>query len=174
MEYTARAATPRDADRIAHIYNQGIADRIGTFETAARSADHVRGWFEGRRPIVVVEDREGQVIAFASTSEYRPRACYSGIAEFSVYVERSLRGRGAGRAAMDALIEACRNAGYWKLVSRVLVENTASRRLLKSVGFREVGVYEKHGRLDGVWRDVVIVERIIRENLETGESNYCC
>ena len=67
--------------------------------------------------------------------------------------------------AMEALIDAARGAGLWKLVSRVIVENSASRSLLQSVGFREVGVYEKHGRLDGVWRDVVIVERLIPENL---------
>ena len=66
---------------------------------------------------------------------------------------------------MDALIKACGSAGIWKLLSRVFVENAASRRLLASVGFREVGVYEKHAQLDGRWRDVVIVERLIPENI---------
>ena len=101
------------------------------------------------------------MIAFASTSVYRPRDCYAGIAEFSVYAARSARGRGAGRAAMLALIDAAREAGFWKLVSRVFVENAASRALLRSVGFREVGVYERHANLDGVWRDVVIVEKLL-------------
>jgi phosphinothricin acetyltransferase len=82
-----------------------------------------------------------------------------------VYVERAERGRGAGRLAMDALIAAAEEAGFWKLLSRVFTENTASRTLLRSLGFREVGIYEKHGQLDGVWRDVVIVERIIPRNL---------
>src|SRR5712692_4831331 len=159
MDWTARDATPGDAGRIADIYNEGIADRIGTFETAPRSADDVRRWFDGRHPIVVVERPDGQVLGFAATSEYRPRACYGGIAEFSVYAQRSERGRGVGRGAMVALIEACRHAGYWKLVSRVFVDNEPSRRLLRSVGFREVGIYEKHAQLDGLWRDVVIVER---------------
>lgn len=102
-----------------------------------------------------------EVVAFASTSTYRPRECYAGIAEFSVYVERGIRGRGYGRAAMTALIEAAENAGFWKLLSRVFVENRASRNLLQSLGFREVGVYEKHAQLDGVWRDVVIVEKLL-------------
>jgi phosphinothricin acetyltransferase len=164
MMLSARAATPDDAARIAHIYNQGIEDRVGTFETRPRSEADVRAWFDGRHPIVVVEDGDG-VMAFASTSTYRPRECYTGIAEFSVYVSRDGRGRGAGRAAMAALIEACIPAGIWKLVSRVFVENAASRALLRSVGFREVGIYEKHARLDGHWRDVVIVERLIPENL---------
>ena len=82
-----------------------------------------------------------------------------------MYVARSARGHGAGRKALTALIDADANAGYWKLVSRVFVENDASRNLCRKLGFREVGVYEKHARLDGVWRDVVIVERLIAVNL---------
>ena len=106
------------------------------------------------------------MIAFASTSSYRVRDCYAGIAEFSVYVARKARGHGAGTIAMRALIDAVGPAGIWKLVSRVFVENTASRALMASMGFREVGIYEKHARLDGRWRDVVIVERLIPENVE--------
>jgi phosphinothricin acetyltransferase len=155
-----RAATQADAEAIARIYNDGIDDRMATFETRHRTAADVERWFDGRHPIVVVED-EGRVIAFASTSDYRPRDCYAGIAEFSVYAAREARGRGAGRLAMTALIDAARAAGLWKLVSRVFVENAASRGLLRSVGFREVGTYQRHARLDGVWRDVVIVERLL-------------
>ena len=164
MSLVARPASPDDAARLAQIYNEGIEDRVGTFETTPRTADDVRAWFDGRHPIVVVED-DGRIVAFASTSTYRTRACYAGIAEFSVYVARTERGRGAGRVAMQALIDACGAAGFWKLVSRVFVENAASRKLMASVGFREVGIYEKHGQLDGVWRDAVIVERLIPENI---------
>lgn len=156
-----RIATPDDAPAIAAIYNEGIEDRIATFETRPRSAADVRLWFDNVRfPIVVVEEG-GRVIAFASTSLYRPRECYAGIAEFGVYVARASRGRGAGRVAMLALFEAARAAGFWKLVSRIFVENHASRTLMQTVGFREVGIYEKHGQLDGVWRDCVIVERLL-------------
>jgi L-amino acid N-acyltransferase YncA len=156
----ARTATPEDAEAISRIYNQGLADRIATFETRPRSAAEVVTWFDGRHPIVVVEDAD-KVVAFASTSTYRPRECYVGIAEFSVYVERSDRGRGAGSVALLALFDAARHAGFHKLVSRVFPENIASMRLLTSLGFRQVGVYEKHGQLDGVWRDVVIVELLL-------------
>ena len=159
----ARIATLDDAAAIAPIYNEGIEDRIATFETRLRSAGDVRAWFDGAHPIVVVEDG-GRIIAFASASTYRPRECYAGIAEFSVYVARESRGRGAGRVAMEALIREAERAGFWKLVSRVFPENTASLRLLRSAGFREVGTYEKHGRLDGVWRDVIIVERLLPAN----------
>mgnify|MGYP001286680987 CR=1 FL=1 len=159
-----RAASVEDAASISAIYNQGIEDRVATFETRPRSADDVGAWFDGRHPVVVVEE-DGEVVAFAATSTYRPRDCYAGIAEFSVYVARSARGRGAGRFAMEALLIAAEQAGFWKLVSRVFVENTPSRRLLSSLGFREVGIYEKHAQLDGVWRDVVIVERLLLRNL---------
>lgn len=149
---------------MTQIYNEGIADRVGTFETRPRSHDDVRAWFDGVHPIVVVEG-DGQVVAFASTSTYRTRECYAGIAEFSVYVARHERGHGAGRVAMEALIAAAAQAGFWKLLSRIFVANTASRTLMARVGFREVGIYEKHGKVDGVWRDAVIVERIIPENV---------
>lgn len=133
----ARAATPDDAPVITRIYNQGIEDRVATFETRLRTAKEIHAWFDGVHPIVVVEEG-GEVIAFAATFLYRPRECYAGIAE---------------------------EAGLWKLVSRVFPENAASLALLRSLGFREVGVYEKHARLDGAWRDVVIVERLIQPNL---------
>lgn len=153
-----------DIPAMTQIYNEGIEDRVGTFETRPRSHDDVRAWFDGVHPLVVVE-RDGRLVAFGSTSSYRSRDCYAGIAEFSVYVLRAVRGQGAGRVAMEALIAAAAQAGYWKLVSRIFVENTASRTLMARVGFREVGIYEQHGKLDGVWRDAVIVERIIPENV---------
>jgi L-amino acid N-acyltransferase YncA len=149
---------------MARIYNQGIEDRIATFETRPRSGEELLGWIGGTHPVVVVEE-DGEVVAFAAASSYRPRECYSGVAEFSVYVDRSFRRRDMGRLAMRALIEATEKAGFWKLLSRVFVENASSRRLLRSLGFREVGVYEKHARLDGRWRDVVIVELLIPSNL---------
>ena len=155
-----REAAAHDAAAIARIYNEGIDDRVATFETRRRTADDVSQWFDGRHPVVIVED-DGEVIAFAATSTYRPRDCYAGIAEFSVYAARAARGRGAGRMAMEALFTAARDAGFRKLVSRVFVENAASRGLLRALGFREVGVYERHGQLDGVWRDVVIVEKLL-------------
>jgi L-amino acid N-acyltransferase YncA len=161
----ARLATPDDAQAIALVYNEGIADRTATFETRPRTAEDVRGWFDGKHPIVLVE-QDGAVAAFASTSSYRNRQCYAGIAEASVYVARASRGRGAGRAALAALIESAEQSGYWKLVSRIFPENHASRRLIRSLGFREVGTYEKHGKLDGVWRDVIIVELLIPANLK--------
>jgi phosphinothricin acetyltransferase len=144
------------------IYNEGIADRVATFEIEPRSTEQVAAWFDGRHPIVVVEDG-AEIVAFASTSAYRGRPCYAGIAEFSVYVARRHRGSGAGRVAMTALVDAATAAGFWKLLSRIFPENTASRALMAKLGFREVGIYQRHGKLDGVWRDCVIVERLLGE-----------
>jgi phosphinothricin acetyltransferase len=167
---TARPATANDADAIAAIYNQGIEDGA-TFETRPRSAEDVQRWFDGAHPIVVVEDN-GAIAAFAATFTYRPnRECYVGVAEFSIYTLRRARGQGAGRLAMQALISAAQKAGFWKLLSRVFPENTASLALLRSCGFREVGIHQKHGKRDGVLRDVIIIERIlVDEKCEGGDS----
>jgi phosphinothricin acetyltransferase len=155
-----RLATPADAPAIATIYNQGIEDRVATFETRLRTPEEIIGWFDGVHPLVVVE-HEGQVVAFASSSSYRARDCYAGIAEFSVYVQRAFRGHGAGRLALQGLIQEAEAVGFWKLLSRIFLENAASRALVGAFGFREVGIYEKHAQLDGVWRDVVIVEKLL-------------
>jgi L-amino acid N-acyltransferase YncA len=166
MSLHIRLAGLADAAAIANIYNQGIADRGATFETTPRTAGDIEQRLReaDRFPLVVAEDA-GTVLGWAGLSSYRPRACYAGIAEFSVYLDRAARGRGVGRQLVEALVAAARERGYWKLVSRIFPFNTASRALCRSCGFREVGVYEKHGCLDGEWMDVVIVERLIPENL---------
>jgi L-amino acid N-acyltransferase YncA len=162
MTVTARVASTADAAAMVAIYNEGIADRVATFETEPRSTEQLAAWFNGRHPIVVVEDGP-EIVAFASTSAYRGRPCYAGIAEFSVYVARRHRRSGAGRVAMTALLDAATAAGFWKLLSRIFPENTASRTLMAKLGFREVGIYQRHGKLDGAWRDCVIVERLLGE-----------
>lgn len=164
MSLLARPAGLADAPAITAIYNQGIEDRVGTFETAARTPDQIAAWFGEEMPIVVATV-ESEVVAYAAAFSYSDRCVYGGIGEFSVYVRRDWRGRGAGSIAMRALINASRAAGLWKLLSRIFPENTASRALMRKCGFREVGLHEKHGRLDGVWKDVVLVELLIPENL---------
>jgi L-amino acid N-acyltransferase YncA len=157
-----RRAVAADAAAIAAIYNEGIEDRVATFETEPRGANDILAWLEADLPVVVAEE-DGDVIAWAAAHPYRSRAAYSGIGEFSMYVARERRGRGLGRAALAALIEECDRRGYWKLVSRIFPENEASLALCRSLGFREVGIYRRHGKLDGEWRDCVIVERLLEE-----------
>jgi len=158
-----RHAEPADAESIARIYNEGIQDRVGTFETRPRSARDVLGWLDAGYPVVVGEEG-GEVVAWASAPPYRrDRPAYSGVADFSIYVARAARGRGAGRATLGALVAECESRGYWKLLSRIFPQNEASLALCRSLGFREVGTYRRHGKLDGEWRDVVIVELLLGE-----------
>jgi len=162
---TARAAAADDAEAIARIYNAGIGSRAATFETRPRTRADVLAWFDGRHPIVVVA-RGDEVVGFAASFEYSRREAYRGVAEFSVYVDPDRRREGAGRMAMEALVEAVTDAGFWKLVSLVFTAHEASRALLRSIGFREVGTYRRHARLDDEWRDCVIVERLVGEAAE--------
>jgi L-amino acid N-acyltransferase YncA len=148
-----RAATLADAAAIAAIYNEGIADRIATFETEPRSAGQIAEWFSGRRLVIVAETEIAGPVAFAASFPYSDRSCYGGIGEFSVYVRRDYRGRGVGRSVLSALIEAAAARGMHKLLSRVFPENLASRALLKGLGFEEIGTHRRHGKLDGHWRD---------------------
>jgi phosphinothricin acetyltransferase len=154
-----RAAIRSDAARIAEIYNQGIEERVATFETEPRSASEIERWFDEGHPVIVAGEND-RVMAYAAAFPYRPRACYAGVREFSIYAAREGRGRGFGREALACLIDEARARGWWKFVSRVFPENAASRALLRSMSFREVGTYEKHAKLDGRWRDVVIVEKL--------------
>jgi L-amino acid N-acyltransferase YncA len=155
-----REAAASDAEAIARIYNEGIEDRIATFEVRPRTAEDVRAWIGGDHPVLVVEEA-GEILAWAAASAYSPRACYAGVAEVSVYVARAARGRGLGRLALDALAARAAAAGFHKLTGKILAENAASRALVRAAGFREVGVHERHARLDGAWRDVVVVERLL-------------
>jgi L-amino acid N-acyltransferase YncA len=158
-----RLATPADAAAITTIYNEGIADRVATFETEPRTPAQIAQQLadKGDRFPTVVVERDGQVVAYAGASAYRSRPAYAGVAEHSVYVGRAARGTGAGRAALDGLCRVYAERGFWKIVSRIFPENTASLRLHERCGFRVVGVYQRHGKLDGEWRDCVIVERLL-------------
>lgn len=161
-----RRARAEDAADVADIYNQGITARTATFETTLRTADDRRRVIEtqgDRYPIIVAEDG-GRIIGWASLSEHSSRACYRGIAECSVYVAEGQQGKGVGSQLMTALIDTASALGYWKLVSRAFLFNEASRAMCRRAAFREVGIYERHAKLDDEWLDVVIVERLIREN----------
>jgi phosphinothricin acetyltransferase len=163
QELTTRLAIAADAAAIARIYNEGIADRIATFETEPRTVEQIAAQLRDRgdRFPTIVAEHDGQVIAWASAGPYRSRPAYAGVAEHSVYVGRAARGRGAGRVVLAALCRAYAERGFWKLVSRIFPENVASLVLHERCGFRVVGVYRRHGQLDGAWRDCVIVERLL-------------
>ena len=158
-----RQANPGDAPAIAEIYNAGIRARTATFETCERTSAEVESWFGNERFPIFVAEVGGQVAGWIAASSYRARECYSGIAEFSVYVAPAAQGRGVGDVLMREFLATLERAGYWKVLSRIFPENAASLALCRRHGFREVGRYLRHARLDGVWRDVLIVERLLGE-----------
>ena len=164
-EPTVRLATVADAPAIARIYNEGIADRVATFETEPRTAEQLASTLrdKGERYPTVVVERDGEIVAWAGAGAYRSRPAYAGVAEHSVYVARAARGTGAGRVALDALCGIYGERGFWKIVSRIFPENVASLKLHERCGFRVVGIYRRHGKLDGEWRDCAIVEKLIGE-----------
>jgi phosphinothricin acetyltransferase len=157
-----RPAQPGDAEVVAAIYNHGIAERQATFETRPRRPHEVAAWLEEGRPFLVAEDG-GEILGFARVSPYSVRKAYAGVGEHGVYVAPAARGRGVGKALLDALAGAAEAAGYHKLTSRVFTTNAASLALHRAAGFTEVGIQRRHGRLDGEWKDTVLVERLLGE-----------
>ncbi len=153
-----RPARPDDAGEIARIYNQGIEERVATFETRPRRAEDVAAWLE--HPVVVAEDG-GAVVGWAALSPTSARPCYSGVLELSIYVDRAARGRGVGRALGAAILATAAERGAWKVVGMLFDDNLASASLVRALGFREVGVHRRHARLDGAWRDVLVVEKLV-------------
>jgi len=158
--WSVRPVRADDLAAVAAIYSEGIQDRVATFETEPRTAADVAPWLDLPYPFLVAS-RGDAILGWIHASPYRPRACYAGIGDFSVYVARHARGYGVGDALLTAFLRACAAASLWKVVARIFVENAASRALCARHGFREVGIYEQHGQLDGLWRDVVIVERLL-------------
>jgi L-amino acid N-acyltransferase YncA len=162
---TLRAPTAADVPALTAIYNEGIAGREATFETSPRDPSEVARWLDEGLPFVVAEGPDG-VEGFARVSEYSDRCVYSGVGEHGVYVAGAARGRGVGRALLLAVCDAAEDAGYHKLTSRIFTTNAASRAVHVAAGFEEVGIQRRHGRLDGEWRDCVLVERLLGEAAE--------
>jgi L-amino acid N-acyltransferase YncA len=162
---TIRDAVPEDADALALIYNQGIVDRLATLETEERTAEERRTWLETRGPRhpVIVADADGSVIGFGSLNLFNPRKAYDHVADFSVYVERSWRGKGIGGQLLQALIDRARRIGYHKMVLSAFPFNPAGLALYQKSGFRVVGVYKEQGVLDGRWVDTIIMERLLED-----------
>jgi L-amino acid N-acyltransferase YncA len=157
-----RAATSADARPVADIYNEGIATRLATFESDPRTGHDVSRWLEqGERLPLLVAEEDGAVLGWARVTAYSDRPVYSGVGEVSVYVTERARGRGLGGALLDALQNRARELGYWKLVGKLFTANAASAGMVRSCGWREVGMHHKHSRLDGEWRDVLLVERVL-------------
>lgn len=160
-EVRIRPASLRDAAVVTRIYNEGIEDRIATFETRLRTPDEL----EARITVepMIVAERDDAVVGFASWTPYSDREVYVGVGLYTVYVARGARGARIGSTLLRALVDNAQAAGLWKLQSLILTTNAPSIALAHRCGFRDVGVLERHGRIDGAWRDALLVERSIGE-----------
>jgi phosphinothricin acetyltransferase len=156
-----RAGAADDLPAVASIYNAGISERIATFEIEPRTVEDIGSWASDGRPFIVAQRDDGRVIGFARASAYSDRCVYRGVGEHAVYVAPDARGSGLGPQLLRELAAACERQGFYKLTSRVFADNAASRAAHRSAGFVEVGVQRRHGRLDGVWKDCVLVELLL-------------
>jgi L-amino acid N-acyltransferase YncA len=157
MDFTIEAMTPADWPAVRAIYAAGMATGNATFETSMPEWD---AWDMGHRPDCrLVARRGGDVLGWAALSPVSKRAVYAGVAEESIYIAASARGQGVGKALLTAVIHASEDAGIWTLQTGIFPENVASIALHKACGFREVGIRERIGQRDGVWRNVVFMER---------------
>jgi L-amino acid N-acyltransferase YncA len=152
-----RALTKDDWPAVAAIYAEGIATRNATFETAVPSWEAWNASHQAEHRLVAEEG--GRIVGWAALSPVSDRCCYAGVAENSVYVAAEARGRGVGRALLEQLISATEAAGLWTIETGIFPENKASVALHERCGFRVVGVRKRLGQLDGVWRDVLLLER---------------
>jgi phosphinothricin acetyltransferase len=143
------------------IYNAAVSERSSTFETNPRSAaDFETRIGDNRLPLLVSDGNKG-IIGWAGIASYSARPCYAGIGECSVYVAASARGCGVGTALTEALAAAAEQRGFHKMIGKLFTDNLASVRLVERCGFKTVGVHLRHGQLDGAWRDVLVVERLL-------------
>jgi phosphinothricin acetyltransferase len=158
-----RDAGPEDAAALALIYSQGIVDRVATLETDERSPEERRAWLAGRDPRhpVLVAEVNDQVVGFGSLNVFNPRKAYDHVADFSLYIERSWRGKGVGGRLLQALIDRARRIGFHKMVLSAFPFNQAGTALYERHGFRVVGVYKEQGLLDGRWVDTIIMEKLL-------------
>jgi L-amino acid N-acyltransferase YncA len=152
-----RLMQPADWPRVQSIYSAGIATGNATFETDPPTWDHWDG--DHRRDLRYVAVVDDQVVGWAAVSDVSDRCCYAGVVENSVYVDPDSHGRGIGRALLNALIDAATGAGIWTIQTGIFPENEASLALHQARGFRIVGRRERIGQLNGVWRDVLLLER---------------
>ena len=162
-----RAASEADADEIAAIHIEGIGERQATFDTAGCSPTDVVGWIGSDREPVLVAELDGRVVGFARVMRSSDRCATSGVGEYAIYLAAHGRGRGVGTHLLEALVAAAERAGYWKLIGKIFTTNAASVALAARAGFRRVGVHERHGRLDGEWKDLLLVERLLCDAAST-------
>ncbi len=156
-EFQIEAMCPEHWEQVRAIYLEGIQTGNATLEA---DAPEWKVWDADHAPSPrLVARREGIILGWAALSPVSGRCIYGGVAEVSIYIGEAYRGQGVGLALLQHLVQASEGAGFWTLQAGILKENLASRQLHARAGFREVGYRERLGKLNGIWRDVVLMER---------------
>jgi L-amino acid N-acyltransferase YncA/DNA-binding transcriptional ArsR family regulator len=157
VDVAVRPVADDDLPRVLDIYAEGLATRNATFETAVPTARELRArWLPD---LAWVADLGGEVVGWTAVMPTSTRECYAGVGETSVYVTETARGRGVGKALLHTQVNEADAAGMWTLQTSVFPENRASIALHHSAGYRTLAVRTRIARLDGVWRDTVLLER---------------
>jgi len=156
-DVTCRPVEARDLDDVRRIYAEGIATRNATFETVVPDAETLAArWLPG---LSWVAEVDGAVVGWSAITPTSLRECYSGVGETSVYVTGEMRGRGVGKALLHTQVNGADAAGLWTLQTSIFPENRASLALHHSAGYQTLAVRSRIARLDGEWRDTVLLER---------------
>jgi L-amino acid N-acyltransferase YncA/DNA-binding transcriptional ArsR family regulator len=156
-DVATRPVEDRDMPAVLEIYAEGLATRNATFETTVPTAREMADrWVPG---LAWVAEVDGEVVGWTAISPVSSRECYSGVGESSVYVAEAARGRGVGKALLHTQVTGADRAGMWTLQTSIFPENRASVALHHSAGYRTLAVRTRIARLDGEWRDTVLLER---------------
>ncbi|WP_127492044.1 arsinothricin resistance N-acetyltransferase ArsN1 family A [Paenibacillus glycanilyticus] len=162
-EILVRHATSMDLNNVLSIYNQGIEDRIATLEVELKDIDYMQNWYNGRceRYSVLVAVKGDVIVGWASLNKYSPRSAYDGVADLSIYIGRDHRGQGVGSILLAALEVAAVQHGFYKIVLFTFPFNALGQGLYRKHGYREVGIFNKQGIIDGNFVDVMAMEKIL-------------
>lgn len=159
-----RPASSQDLSVITDIYNEAILTTTATFDTEPKTTEEQRVWFDthGPRSPLLVAERDGLVLGWASLSEWSDRCAYSDAAEVSLYVRSEHQGKGVGRLLLEAILKEGQKAGLHTVIARVAEGNQVSVRLHESVGFEHIGVMKEVGRKFGRLLDVYLMQKLYR------------
>lgn len=165
---TIRKAGLADAQAIRKIFNQGIEDGLATLETREQSLEDINNWMIDRDPrymILLAEDEKQDLTGYLSLNKFNFKSAYGGVADLSIYIERSHRGQGIGKLLLEKAAQEAKKEGFYKLILNVLSCNQGAFNFYKKMGYSQAGIYKKQGMLKGQWVDAIIMELHLEENI---------
>ena len=164
MSILVRRGTVKDVNAITTIFNQGIESGVATLETKLQKETDILAWMEDRDPrymILVAEEDSGKVCGYVSLNKFNFKSAYTGVADLSIYIEKSNRGQGTGEILLKYVIEEAKKEGFYKLVINVISKNKKALHFYEKIGFSLAGIYKKQGILQEEWVDAIIMEKFL-------------